>query len=198
MTDRGEKTKSPNDLMDVIKVRRSYRKYAGDPIPGDKIGYLKEVVLEGASAFGFKSPFFVFVTRPEGKKLLKRGIFSGLMGKVNPWILTTKAFGFVVCCGYPDSAEVLEDKHFYLAECSILMELLMLAAAEVGVGTCWIGGFGEDGIKRALSIPDNARIVAVTPLGYPPDKIKASSLDYMARSLVSKRRKPMEKIVTMI
>ncbi len=200
MTDRGEKKKSPIDLMEVIKVRRSYRKYTDEQIPAGNINmdYLKKVVLDGAWAFGFNSPFFIFVTRPDLKKRLKRAIFSGLMGKVNPWILTTKAFGFVVACGYPQKAGILDDKYLYLSECSILMEFLVLAAAEVGIGTCWIGGFGEEGIKGALSISDDARIVAVTPLGYPPKRIRATSWDYMARNLVSKRRKPMEKIVTMI
>ena len=102
MNDRIDKKKSPVDLMEVIKVRRSYRKYADERLPAGKMDYLKKVVLEGASAFDFKSPFFIFVTEPDLKKRLRRAVFSGLMGKVNPWILTTKAFGFVVCCGYPN------------------------------------------------------------------------------------------------
>lgn len=198
MTDREDRKILPADLMDVIRLRRSYRRYSDKPIQAEKIEYLKEVVLDGASALGFESPFFIFVTEPEQKKRLRRAIFSGFMGKVNPWIITTKAFGFVVCCGYPDRACVMDDKYLYLSECSILMELLVLAAAEVGIGTCWMGGFGEEGIKGALSIDDDARIAAVTPLGYPPEKVRATSREYMEKGLVSRRRKPMEKIVTMI
>lgn len=185
-------------LMDVIRIRRSFRKYTGDEIPADKIDYMKKVVLKGASTFGVESPFFIFVTKRDMKKRLRRAIFSGLMGKINPWIVTTSAFGFVVACGYPERAPVVDDKYLYLAECAILTELLVLAAAEVGIGTCWIGGFGEEGVKEALSLPDEARVVAVSPLGYPPEKIRATSWDYMARNLVSKNRKPIEEIVTVI
>jgi nitroreductase len=52
----------------------------------------------------------------------------------------------------------------------ISMEHLMLAAAEQGLGTCWIGGgFDETIIKEALNIPKEIRVVAITPLGYPDE-----------------------------
>jgi len=198
MQEKEKNSTLPKSLMDVIKIRRSYRKYTDDEIPTEKIDYLKNVVLEGASAFGFESPHFIFVTKPDVKKRLKKGIFSGLMGKVNPWIFTTKAFGFAVVCGYPDKSPRMDDRHLYLSECAFLTELMILAAAEVGIGTCWIGGFGEVGIKKALSLPDEVRVVAVTPLGYPPDKIKATTWDYMTNNLASERRVPIDNIVTMI
>jgi len=48
------------------------------------------------------------------------------------------------------------------------MEHLILAAAEQGLGTCWIGGqFDETIVKEALGIPQEVRVVALTPLGYP-------------------------------
>jgi nitroreductase len=120
------------------------------------------------------------------------------MGKVNPWILNTKAPGFVIACGRIDRAKKVNDKLIYLAETAIVMEALVLAAAEVGLATCWLGGFGEEGMKKALSLPEDERIVAVSPLGYPPEKISVSSWDYMARNLVSKRRVGIEKIATIL
>ena len=50
------------------------------------------------------------------------------------------------------------------------MEHLILAAAEQGLGTCWIGGgFDETVVKEALRIPQEIRVVALTPLGYPDE-----------------------------
>jgi len=50
------------------------------------------------------------------------------------------------------------------------MEHLMLAAAEQGLGTCWVGGgFDEAVVKEALGIPKQIRVVALTPLGYPDE-----------------------------
>jgi nitroreductase len=47
---------------------------------------------------------------------------------------------------------------------------LILEAYEEGLGTCWIGGFDEKGVKEILGIPDDVRVVAMTPLGYPAEE----------------------------
>lgn len=57
-----------------------------------------------------------------------------------------------------------------MLDMGISMEQMILAAAEQGLGTCWIGGqFDEDTVKKALGIPDDVRVVALTPLGYPDE-----------------------------
>jgi nitroreductase len=57
---------------------------------------------------------------------------------------------------------------------------MILQAYELGLGTCWIGAFKEDETKKILSIPENVRVVAMTPLGYsnqPPSQKFRNSLD---------------------
>lgn len=57
-----------------------------------------------------------------------------------------------------------------MLDMGLSMEHLMLAATERGLGTCWIGGqFDEKIVKEALNIPENIRVVALTPLGYPDE-----------------------------
>jgi len=56
----------------------------------------------------------------------------------------------------------------------------LLQAYELGLGTCWIGAFKEDETKKILSVPDDVRVVAMTPLGYPnqpPSQKSRKSLD---------------------
>jgi len=50
---------------------------------------------------------------------------------------------------------------------------LILAARAEGLGTCWIGAFKNDEIKKLLEIPDEYEVVAVTPLGYPSEDVFA-------------------------
>ncbi len=190
--------KKPADLMEIIKVRRSVRKYADTIVPPDEIETLARVAREGAHAFGADSPFFLFVFDPETKRRLSRAIFSGWIGKVNPWVLTTKAPGFIVACGWPGRAGRAGDKHLYLAETAMVMELVVLAAAELGLGTCWLGGFGEEAVKRVLGLDEAARVVAISPLGRPPEKTSAAWWDYMLGNLISKRRVDPGKIVTVV
>jgi nitroreductase len=50
------------------------------------------------------------------------------------------------------------------------LEHMVLAATALGYGTCWIGAFDEDAIKRLLKIPANMRVVALLPIGVPDEK----------------------------
>lgn len=63
------------------------------------------------------------------------------------------------------------------------MEHLALAAAAEGLGTCWIGAFHQDRVREVLGIPESAKVIGVTTLGYP------------ARSPRPKSRKPISEIV---
>jgi nitroreductase len=47
---------------------------------------------------------------------------------------------------------------------------LILAAADEGLGTCWIAAFDPKAARRTLNIPNNWEPIAFTPLGYLADK----------------------------
>ncbi|MBD3204917.1 hypothetical protein GF319_01070 [Candidatus Bathyarchaeota archaeon] len=65
------------------------------------------------------------------------------------------------------------------------MEHMVLAAQDLGLGTCWLGGqFDEDVVREALGVPDSHRIVALLPVGYPDEEPEA------------KERKPPEELYT--
>ncbi len=49
----------------------------------------------------------------------------------------------------------------------IVMDHLILAATDEGLGTCWVCHFDEARLKQILRIPDNVRVIALTPLGFP-------------------------------
>ena len=53
---------------------------------------------------------------------------------------------------------------------AIVMDHLILAAANVGLGTCWIGAFDPDAAREILGLPDGVEPVAFTPVGYPADQ----------------------------
>jgi nitroreductase len=58
-------------------------------------------------------------------------------------------------------------KFSVLVDVSIAFTHLILAARAEGLGTCWIGAFDNDEVKKLLDIPDTWNVVAITPLGYP-------------------------------
>jgi nitroreductase len=67
----------------------------------------------------------------------------------------------------------------------IAFDHMTLQAVHLGLGTCWIGAFKENEVKKILKIPDEIKVAALLTLGYPKDA-----------SIVKKIRKPIEEIVS--
>ena len=65
--------------------------------------------------------------------------------------------------GSPDRRGSLSGFQIDLA---IAIENMALTAWDLGIGSCWIGGFEEDYVKKMLGIPQNLRVVSLLTLGY--------------------------------
>ena len=71
-------------------------------------------------------------------------------------------------CAVPEQAWSRHDGKCYAdVDCTIAMDHLILAAADQGLGTCWIGAFNVPATRSILGLPDEVEPVAFTPLGYP-------------------------------
>ena len=84
------------------------------------------------------------------------------------WFL--KAPVIIVACGEPElSWARIDGKNFNDIDVAIAVDHITLAAAEEGLGTCWIGAFDQKLASKALKLPENIIPVVMTPLGYPAD-----------------------------
>jgi nitroreductase len=91
----------------------------------------------------------------------------------------------LVGCARPGLSGGNAGQPYYMLDMGIAMEHVVLAAAEQGLGTCWIGGpFDEDKVRAELGVPDDVRVVALLPVGYP------------AENPGPKQRKHVEEIVS--
>jgi nitroreductase len=140
--------------MQVIKKRRSIRRYKPDPVPEEVLNQVLEAAKIAPSA-GHRQPWhFIIVKDNDIKKNLR----------ISSWATEAP----VVIVGCADTQERSEPK--CLVDVAIAFEHIVLAAANFGLGTCWIGLLGADEtIKKILGIPEHVRVVAVTPLGYPDE-----------------------------
>lgn len=104
---------------------------------------------------------------------------------------------FIVICADPDQSGHKDGKEYYLVDAAISFEHLVLAAAAEGLGTCWLGGMiDEAAVKKELNIPDNLKVVAITPLGYPDEGILKGLVNEAIRKAISAdSRKPLSDIV---
>ena len=147
------------EFMEVVRRRRSIRKYRPDPVPQAKLDHVLEAARLAPSWANGQCWTFVVVTDPKAKQALAQ---AG-----NDWI--EHAPVIVTACADPKQSGAKKDQSYYLLDIGIAMEHLVLAAADQGLGTCWIGWFDEEKARRALGVPKSVRVVATTPLGYPDE-----------------------------
>ena len=154
------------NVLEVIRTRRSIRKYEGKPVEREKLQNILEAARLAPSA-GNKQPWdFILVTEQKVKEKLRSSYNRD-------WFISAPAI--IVLCGHPEQAwarrkGVFQKEAYWKVDVSIAMQNLILTAWEEGLGTCWIGGFKEDKVKKALNIPNNIRVVAMTPVGYPAEE----------------------------
>ena len=151
--------------MKTIFNRRTIRRYKVDPVPEDKINYVLEAARLAPSYYNEQSWKFIIVTENHAKEKILKTISTLSRVTLNP-----PPPILIIGCADPKKSAVKGDQGYYLLEMGIAMEHLMLAATELGLGTAWICAFDEDAVKRILGIPNNIRVVAMTPLGYPDEK----------------------------
>jgi len=82
------------------------------------------------------------------------------------WLLSAPVI--VVVKGDKSQARVREFDGYstFEADLAIGFTHLLLAAADKGLGTCWIANFNPEILRKALSLPENEFVLGITPLGY--------------------------------
>jgi len=169
------------DVHEAIRVRRSVRAYSSQPIPPDVLERLRQALRSAPSACNLQPWHFIFVADAALRRQLAHAAFD------QRWMADAPLT--VVACGFPERAY----RHMggygnsVDVDVAIAVDHLTLAAVGEGLGTCWIGAFREDEVKRLLTIPANVKVVAMTPLGYPASPELLSPLE-------NSRRKPAREI----
>jgi nitroreductase len=149
------------DVMEAIRRRRSVREYRDAPIPPDVLERVTEALRLAPSACNYQPWRFVLVTDPDLRAEVAAACHEQMFVAGAPVI--------VAACALPEGAYKCMGESWNSADVdvAIAVDHLTLAAAAEGLGTCWIGSFDEKALKRLLHLPAEAKIVALTPLGYP-------------------------------
>ncbi len=99
----------------------------------------------------------------------------------------------LVACANPEESGQLNGMDYYLVDVGICTQQLVLAATNLGLGTCWTGFFNEEDTKKMLQVPENIKIVALILLGYPDP---AGTIGKDLREMVKgDTRKPLEEMI---
>jgi len=150
------------EFTELIRRRYSVRAYKPDPVEEDKLQQVLEAARLAPTAAN-RQPFQIIVIHTAGRGAELRRIYS------REWFVQAP---LVICiCGIPAQAWIRRDgKNYDDVDVAIAMDHLVLAATDLGLGTCWIAAFDPAAAREVLRLPDGVEPMAFTPLGYPADQ----------------------------
>lgn len=158
-------------LVDVVLSRRSVRRYEKKEIPKDVLDKILEAGRQAPSAANKQPWHFIVLTDDKVKKELSKGLFNRFI-KDSPVT--------IVGCAHKD----LIVGRWSNISTTIALQNMVIAAWAMGVGSCWIGDFNEEKVKKLLGITAKWKVVALISFGYP------------AENPQPRKKKPLEKIVS--
>ncbi len=136
------------DFNEVIARRRSIRKYKADPVPDAKLRKLQEALRLAPSAANRQEYAFIFVRDARKRQqIAAEAGHQDFLGQA-PVLM----------------AAVCEPGRAF--DVAIAVDHMILAAANEGLGTCWVGWFEREPVKRVLGIPDSKDVPILVPIGY--------------------------------
>ncbi|SDK24083.1 nitroreductase family protein [Natronincola ferrireducens] len=153
-------------MLELLKTRRSIRKYKATKIEKEKVDLLMKAALLSPSSRSIRPWEFVIVTDEE------------LIGN----LAKSKEHGSLFLKEAPLAIVILGDEtksDVWIEDASIASIIIQLAAESIGLGSCWIqirerrhnkDVTSEEFVRRVLNIPKNLRVEAIIAIGYPDEK----------------------------
>ncbi|MEK7476978.1 MAG: nitroreductase family protein [Candidatus Coatesbacteria bacterium] len=149
------------DVQEAIRLRRSIRAYRDQPIPEEVLLRVLEAARLAPSARNRQAWRFLAV-RDLG---IRRVLVEALRGNT----FVGQAPVLLAFCATEDTDVMSCGQKAGPIDVSIALAYVTLAAVAEGLGTCWLGSFDEPKVRGILGVPDGARVVAMSPLGWPAE-----------------------------
>ena len=147
------------ELREAIRKRQSIRDYEDKPVPEEKLINVLEAARLAPSATNRQPWKFVVVKDRKRRQELARAADGQTFVGEAPVVIVAVATNVehIMPCGVPS----------YAVDLAIAADHMTLAAADEGLGTCWIGAFSQQRVREILGIPEKYRVVTLLPLGFP-------------------------------
>ena len=146
------------DILEIIKTRRSIRRYESTPVSKEELDKILEAGRWAPSADNSQPWRFIALRSQEVRKKLADMLTWGRF-------LSQAPLGIVVTVNPRASSHPMEDG-------AAATQNILLEAHSLGLGACWIGAYGagyEESAKKLLNVPDYERLIAVIAIGHPAE-----------------------------
>ncbi len=148
------------DFYEVVRKRRSYRAYKPDMPEKEKIDRILEAGRLAPTWANMQGVHYIVVQNAERVKEIWKAIGQRQKFQEAPMFIV----GIITEKG---SGTNINGEKYYPVDFGICFEHLILAATAEGLASCWVGWFNEEKIKKILEIPNEFRVMGLTPLGTP-------------------------------
>ncbi len=153
------------NVVDAVKKRRSVRAFRDMDVKVGQIEKLVDVARFAPSAGNVQPWEFVVVRDRKLKDLLADAALGQNSIREAPVVIA-------VCADEDRSARrygVRGRTLYCLQDTAAAIQNIHVVACSLGLGTCWIGAFDEEEVRKILKIPEGVRPVALIPVGYPKE-----------------------------
>lgn len=151
-------------VKENIMTRKSVRKFLDEPVPNDVLESVLKAGMAAPSAMN-RQPWAIEVVND-------KEILNGLSAMLPYGRLETAPVAIIVC---GDMSKTLEGdaREFWVVDCSMMAENILLAAHSHGLGAVFTGAWPTkergDKVKEYLGMPENYEVLGVIPMGYPAE-----------------------------
>lgn len=147
------------EVMEAIRKRRSIRNFKDKNVEDKKLNLLLEAARLAPSASNRQEWRFVIVKDKQTRRELM------VAAKGQPFV--GEAPVVIACCAETDNHVMTCGQLCYPIDVAIAIDHMTLKAVEEGLGSCWVGAFYEDEVKKILNTPPHIRVVELLAVGYP-------------------------------
>jgi nitroreductase len=156
------------DFFELIESRYSVRSYSNRPVEEEKLRLVLRAAQLAPTAANLQ-PFRLVVTDTRGREADLGQLYH------RDWFFQAPLV--IGICSVPAEGWVRRDgKNYADVDATIAMDHLILAAAALGLGTCWIAAFDPAVARAVFDLPAGMEPLAFTPLGYPADQAPAEKV----------------------
>ena len=173
---------APLTFSQLVSARRSVRAYRPDPVPEQLLAQVLEAGRLAPTAAN-RQPVRMIVIHNAGRKSELRRLYP------KDWFATAPVILGV--CSVPGEAwtrRAYDGRSYADVDAAIVMDHLVLAATELGLGTCWVAAFDPAVARELLELPDGVEPLLFTPLGFPADEPPRAKVRRPLEELVHRER----------
>lgn len=144
---------------ELAKKRFSVRAYSDEPVSDEQLNYVLECARIAPSAVN-RQPWHFYVARSAEARAKVQQTYH------NEWFKTAPLYIVVTILHDQSWHRANDQKDHGDIDIAIATEHICLAAAEVGLGTCWVCNFDAKLCHELLHLPENEEAAVLIPLGH--------------------------------